>query len=266
MRCQVCNGETQYFLSKKFSVPKSFEVQYRKCGVCGVVFSATHQEMSESERDNLNHEYHSQYSGENNPNDRNWLARTHSQAEIICAAARTHLIDIKSEWLDYGAGSGKLSALIYDRCKKRIKKFDKYGEFYDVDYCKIDDVPKKIFGFTVSAAVFEHLNFRYEWDSINDTVSPEGVLGLHTLVCEEIPADPDWFYYLPVHSTFFTNKSMAMLHAQWGYACSTYDVKSRLWFWFRKSARDVAGLIRKGRSSGEVRQLLLEKGFLAYWK
>jgi cyclopropane fatty-acyl-phospholipid synthase-like methyltransferase len=46
------------------------------------------------------------------------------------------------------------------------------------------------FDFVISTSVFEHLTLREHFDGINKLVYEHGVLGLHTLVRENIPCDP----------------------------------------------------------------------------
>lgn len=265
MICQICGARTKNFLKKSFSVPFNFEADYRKCCDCGLVFSATHREMSESERDELNSAYHARHVGETNPNDPNWLSRVTSQANSICSAASSGLIDIDADWLDFGSGTGELSSRVNVQSGKRMSKFEPYGETNERDFRHVDDIPRNHFALTVSTAVFEHLNFRNEWDNIHETVSEIGAMAVHTLVCEDVPRDPTWFYYLPVHSTFFSNKSMSLLHRQWGYSCSVYDVDARLWFWFKRSPDSIHKLV-KGADNSKSGNFLFARGFLDYWK
>ncbi len=266
MHCPICAATTEPFLRKAFDVPFAFEAAYRKCGNCGFVVSETHHEMSPAERDHLNSAYHARHSGENNPNDPNWLQRIEAQAATICRAARGGLIDVEGDWLDYGSGSGRLSRLIADDIGKMPRKFDAYPDLFDVDFTSIDQIPPRSFSLTINSAVFEHLVAREEWDSVDQTVAPLGTLALHTLVREEIPRDPSWFYYLPVHSAFFTNKAMSLLSAQWGYTCSVYDVASRLWLWFKRPAAEIAERTARINQAEQHERFLFKEGFLDYWK
>ena len=64
--------------------------------------------------------------------------------------------------------------------------------------------------------MFEHITCRNDLEKINKSVAEEGCLILHTVICERIPNDCDWFYLdPPVHCAFFTNKSMDILMQQW---------------------------------------------------
>lgn len=266
MQCAICNKPTEPFLEKTFEIPFPFEVHYRKCTHCGFVISATHHAMSDAEKDRLNSAYHADHSGENNPNDPNWLTRIEAQADTICRAAQGGLIDMKGDWLDYGSGSGRLSDLIAARRGASPRRFDAYPDLFDVDYSSLDAIPQNAFALTINSAVFEHLSHRGEWDSVDRTVAPDGVLALHTLVREEIPRDPDWFYYLPVHSAFFTNTAMSLLHAQWGYTASVYDVEARLWLWFRKPPEAIEACVATINQAEGRERYLFKTGFLDYWK
>ncbi len=57
----------------------------------------------------------------------------------------------------------------------------------------------------INSAMFEHIRNREHLEHVNSLVSDEGVLILHTIVCENIPKDPDWFYIMPpLHSALHT--------------------------------------------------------------
>jgi hypothetical protein len=90
-------------------------------------------------------------------------------------------------------------------------------------------------------------------------------MALHTLAMEEIPQDPDWFYLLPVHSTFYTNKSMQLLFEQWGYQASIYNVNARMWFWF-KSKPDIEETIRYANNRTSDPSYIFMNKFIDYWK
>ena len=99
---------------------------------------------------------------------------------------------------------------------------------------------------------------------IVDLVADAGVMAVHTLVRESIPPDPSWFYLLPVHCSFFTNKSMQILFDKWGFESSIYHIESRMWFWFRQDSDRIGSMLEKeGWKLGEV---YFKKAFMDYWK
>ena len=88
--------------------------------------------------------------------------------------------------------------------------------------------------------------------------------------CENIPRDPDWFYLAPmVHTAFHTNRSMALLMQQWGYAASLYSPAAKCWFLFKarhpalpRLEAVVAAVNRELRTPFFIHK----NGFVDYWK
>jgi hypothetical protein len=74
-------------------------------------------------------------------------------------------------------------------------------------------------------------------DSIAALVSPGGVLATHTEVRKRIPRDPDWFYLLPPHTTFFTHAAMEHLMHRWGFNFSIFYEPGEVWLFFRGDGR-----------------------------
>lgn len=64
-------------------------------------------------------------------------------------------------------------------------------------------------------AIFQHIRSRKDLDEVNAYVSEDGCLIIQMVNCENIPVDPDWFYYRPpVHCALTPNKSMDILMEQ----------------------------------------------------
>lgn len=233
---------------------------------CGFVMSKTHADMTVSEWASLNHEYHTIYQGkEFNPDDPRWIARLQSQANVLCDAARIGLLNSDGQWLDYACGDGKLSELLRKEGGPTLLKYDRYMSRRD-DYLKDDEVTPKRFDFVLTTSVFEHFTLSEQFDSVEALVKENGVLGLHTLVCESIPCDASWFYLVPVHCAFHTNKSMGLLFEQWGYTSSVYNVDSRLWLWFKPYALDIQSLVESANRRAKGPSYIFKKGFVDYWK
>ena len=118
----------------------------------------------------------------------------------------------------------------------------------------------------MTTSVFEHLTRREQFDAIHALAAPQGVLAMHTLVCEAVPEDPDWFYLAPAHCAFHTNRSMALLFGQWGYTCSVYSVAAQLWLWFRRDADAIERSVDHANQRLGKPRYAFKRGFMDYWK
>lgn len=263
MTCLICSSKTEFYFSKIFEGYGLGKVDYWRCTHCGFVLSKSHAEMTPEAWSRLNFEYHATYQGtETNPDDLKWLARLVKQADMLERATRIGLLGTEDRWLDYACGDGKLPNLLQDR-GLNLLKYDRYMPA-KADYLGDEDMVAHSFDFVLATSVFEHLTQRHHFDAIADLIAPQGVMGLHTLVREEIPADPSWFYLLPVHCAFHTNRSMQLLFRQWGYSCSVYDLESTFWLWFKE---DAATILRRLNEAGDDgRAFIFKEDFVDYWK
>jgi hypothetical protein len=265
MKCLICNGAMAYYFSKTFDGFGLAKVDYWRCSGCGFALSKTHADMTDREWAALNHEYHSTYQGtDSNPDDPRWVARLESQATVLDDAARTGLLGTQGQWLDYACGDGKLSDLLAGR-GRRLLKYDRYMQRRK-DYLSEGELRPRRFGLVLTTSVFEHFTRREQFDAVEKLVAEDGVLGLHTMVCERVPADASWFYLLPVHCAFHTNKSMSILFEQWGFRSSVYHVDSRLWFWFRGPDSEIEERVGRANQRQNAPTYLYKKGFVDYWK
>ena len=215
----VCGGATAPFLHKHFEQFGLGRVDYDRCGQCGFVFSRTHYAMTDAQWERLNTQWVSLYQGtDENPEDPRWLERFAAQSAMIGDIAQLGLLP-RGRWLDYGAGDGKLSNALMEEHGLTVEKYE-HSSNPAQGYLRADELKPKAFSVVMHTAVMEHLRFRHQLDGIFDLVSDDGVMLLHTLVPEAIPQDPDWFYLLSVHCSFFTNRSMQALFGQYGYRCS----------------------------------------------
>lgn len=108
----------------------------------------------------------------------------------------------KGKWLDYACGDGKLSDYLKNKHNIFISNYDRYMP-QQKNYVDCDQLIPGTFDFVITTSVFEHFTLREQFDSVNTAVNSEdGVLGIHTVVCGNIPNDPSWFYFLPVHCSF----------------------------------------------------------------
>jgi hypothetical protein len=90
---------------------------------------------------------------------------------------------------------------------------------------------------------------------------------LHTVICENIPYDENWFYLEhPVHCAFHTNKSMNILMKQWGFVSSIYSPQAKFWVLFKEEPKDLDVKISYVNTLFQHEILIYKKGFVDYWK
>lgn len=263
--CLVCQSPTHDYFSKDFRGECGLErVSYTRCASCGFVSSRTHQEMSASEWESLNHRYHAAYLGAgSNPDDPRWLERIDLQAATIQRLWSAGLLPA-GEWLDWGCGDGRLSDLV-SRMGPAVAKYDKYALPTAVGFVTGDDLKPGAFDVVISTSVFEHFRESADFSDVFALLSGRGALALHTFVSEQVPPDPSWFYLLPVHCAFYTNASMQVLFERWGFTASVYAPEARMWFWFRGEANGMEpALTRAGLVPDQG--FYCKRGFVDYWR
>lgn len=267
MKCLVCSYEMAYYFTKTFSLYDLGDVQYWKCIHCGFVISKTHYDMSEESWRKLNVTYHRTYQNKgHNSDDPRWIDRLHAQAKVIDDAARIGLIRESGRWLDYACGDGQLASILGEDHGRVLLNYDKFMP-NQAGFLKHSDIAPRSFDFVLTTSVFEHFTRREYFDVVEALTTNSGVLGLHTLVCENVPQDPTWFYLLPVHCAFHTNKSMSILFEQWGYLESVYNVEARLWLFFKSRLRDIGKILADANQRQDAPQYVHnENGFVDYWK
>lgn len=145
---------------------------------------------------------------------------------------------VDSRTVDYGCGDGKLSSYVEDEFFARtgrknkhqlIGNYDRYmGLGNENGYYHEEDIIPHTFDVVISCSMLEHLIGFDEVDSFFSLVRSDGVICLHSLICEEVQLDPEWFYISPrVHCTIWTNnamKSMSFLdvHIIWMHKCGSF--------------------------------------------
>ena len=265
MDCFVCGARMEPFLKKEFHMERLGTCEYVKCSSCGMVVSKTHYEMGKGEWQALNHECHAMYQGsDSNVFDPHWVERLNLQARVLADCLREGILPAGCRAVDYGCGDGKLADLVNDLAGNPV--LDKYDEYMGISregYVQKQDLEGKAYDLVVTCSVFEHLLGAQDVERIFSLLKPTGTFALHTMVCEEIPCDTDWFYYLPVHCTFYTNEAMGRLFRTYGFRGCAYQVEARLWLFFRDlerwhRLRDVSGSLPGTWEMAE--------GFVDYWK
>ncbi len=261
MKCFVCGGEMEFFLNKDFNLENLSRGEYFRCPKCGLVISKTLYEMAPENWRALNLECHESYQGtENCSADPRWLERLQNQAEMLAELFRRGIFGGRS--LDYGCGDGKLAALVEKLLGR--SEISNYDEFMArAGYLTAAEISARKFDLVITCSVFEHLLGERDFDKIFDLLTPAGTFALHTLIAEEIPRDASWFYFLPPHCTFLTNRAMAILFERYKFKGCAYNVGARMWLFFRDE--------EKFRRLEEILPQLsgawsLDKKFVDYWK
>ena len=268
--CIICESETAYFFTKSgFKSPyDSFSaflgpVDYHKCPNCGFTFSKTLYELEGGKWETLNHNFHHYIENNNNliSNQPPYL----QQALMLSVLQRNQLIDLSSA-IDYGSGQGTLSSALSKYFSQKLKQYEPFEKKENLSHLYIDNPNSGEFGVVITSALFEHLMTRESFDKINRLVSSDGCLVIHTVICENIPKDPSWFYLeVPVHCSFHTNKSMDILMKDWGYNCSIYCPTAKSWVLF-KNANNIQSTIDSINNEFQNPYFHFKNGFVDYWK
>ena len=267
MNCFVCDGKMTPFIEKDFEMENLGKCEYVRCEDCGMTVSKTLYEMSHEKWVALNNECHEKlFHGELDTEkiDPHWTERLEVQAQLFAELVKRGVF--KSDWrtIDYGAGNGTLANKIKSKLKKDwLKKFDAYMA-EDESYLSVEEIKPASFDFLVTSSVFEHLlGNQGDVEKIIGLVKDDGVMALHTLICDEVPQDPNWFYLLPVHCTMWTNKAMAKVYKKFDFKGCAYNVESRMWFMFKKLS-DFKNLESEVKTLPGTWQL--DENFVEYWK
>lgn len=261
MKCFVCGEVMSPFMEKNFGMKHLNFCEYVRCEECGLVVAKTLYEMPRAQWELLNRECHAAYQNTDTlAIDPNWLVRLQAQAKILAELVKVGVLEKNSRAVDFGAGDGKLSNYLAEKISAPpLMKFDAYMARPNENYLSADEMTPGTFDFVISCSVFEHLLGAGDVEKIFSLLKPDGTAALHTLICEEIPCDPNWFYLQPVHATFWTNAAMKKIFAQYNFKACAYHVESRLWFMFR----DAEKFSRLKNSS---QPFVFAEDFVDYWK
>ena len=263
--CMICDAPMVPHVTKDFAGTNGLgKVDYTRCKLCRFVQSETVFRMPEERWSALNESGHGGYQGSDvNVDDPRWLERLQTQRDVIVQLKRYGALPDALPWVDWGAGDGKLLGMLAD-AGLTMDNYDAYMNgpgFLDCATMK-----PGLFDLVISTSVFEHVRSLATLDEMEALVSPDGVFAIHTLVRDEAPADPDWFYYLATHVAMHSNDSMHRLFARWNYRSSIYHVPSRLWFWFRDTAVDAFALACRGNADAGEEHFVAAEDFVSYWR
>jgi len=271
MNCFVCGSEMKDYF-KKTMIPGTPDWNYVRCEKCGLVLCQTLYEMTSKEWQTVNEKHKSYQSSDENPVDPNWVERLRSQAKLFADLAATGIWEHDVRFVDYGCGDGKLADYVRDEIQNRtgnteswrLLKYDKYMRPEGPsEYLQDADMKSGSFDAVVSCSVFEHLLGRPDIDEIIGLLNGKGTLCTHTLVCEEVPQDPNWFYLLGGHCTLWTNRSMSLLFEQYGFVGCAYHVEARMWFFFKDRQRFE---LLRSKSPSIAGKWVFSDQFVDYWK
>lgn len=272
--CLICGTPTRDDFSKTYAPhPGSpfsgpLRVDYCRCPTCGFVLSRTHQAMSADTWSQLNTSWHHHY--ETHLDQKVSNAPPYAeQALALRMLARNGVLDL-DDALDYAAGYGSLSRLLDKYFDVRLRIHDRYVQDHSLAGRYVEQADLGRYGLVINSAMFEHVLDRAALDEVNDLVAERGALMLHTVICERIPRDPDWFYLAPVvHTAFHTNCSMRHLMAQWGYTDSLYAPAAKSWWLFKAGHPALARLpevVQTVNTELRMPYFIHRQGFVDYWK
>lgn len=265
MKCLVCNNEQEFYFEKRYSdcwgeyIPC---VQYFKCPNCGFVLSKTHKELSKDNWESLNLAFHTHLENDTNKtiNQPPYI----QQAVMLDVLAKNKIINLENV-LDYAGGYGTLAKILRKYFNLKTTVYEKYmtkeHEINDISF--INKLSNKKYDTVLCSAYFEHILNREDIENVVNCVSENGVLILHTVISDCIPQDSSWFYLVPVHCAFFTNKSMEILMKDWGFVYSIYSPVSKYWVLFKEKPKFD---IEKINQEFQTRYLFEKDGFMDYWK
>ncbi|HNA85756.1 MAG TPA: class I SAM-dependent methyltransferase [Nitrospira sp.] len=224
--------------------------------------------MSAEEWSDLNSKFHHHL-------ERNSESKTFNQPPYAEQALALQMLNAASlidpcSILDYAAGYGTLARVLKKYFKLDIDLYDPFviNDEGGLHYVSVSDQTK--YKLVINSAMFEHVLDRRSLDRVNELVADDGVLMLHTVICERVPPDPNWFYLEPVvHTAFHTNASMKILMEQWGYASSVYSPQAKCWFLFKEDNSSVGRLeieVAKINAELQTKWFHYKQGFMDYWK
>jgi hypothetical protein len=239
-------------------------VSYYRCTNCGFVISKTHADLNSERWSKLNSDCHHFFENpmsEKKGNQPPYL----EQAMMLLLLGNNEVIDM-GESIDFAAGYGTLSRLLEKYAQTTLKIYDPFVRDGDSErYVSEKDL--RSYKVVINSAMFEHVLHRRDLDQVNNLVANDGCLILHTVVCEAVPKDPNWFYLRPpVHTAFHTNRSMGILMEQWGYRSSIYCPKSKCWVLLRSEIAAVAQRLAAINEELQSEWFHYKDGFMDYWR
>jgi len=246
--CKVCSSQTIFHLTKDFNGYCTLNlVVYVRCKTCGFVFSPTMYKLSEEEFMLVNASFHHLILTEADcSEDPNWLLRLKKQSIELFRLFEAGIIRSELPWLDYACGNGRLIRHLQDLGFSNIVGYEPYMKdtiLPEVPTIADKDLQPGRFDCVISTSFLEHVRDLAVIERMSKLVSSKGAFIFHTYVDEQIPADPNWFYLLPTHCSFFTDGALAILFERHGFKSATHIARGNMHVWSRV---EVPGFV-KGR-------------------
>ena len=274
MNCLIC-GTTEmnpYFDKKYDDSVHSFLC----CHECGLVINKTVYEMSSAEFKQIN-DWHKLTQGSSIQDTSNFekrCKRLEPQADLIARLFFYGIFEEGMKAVDFGGGDGLFSEMCnkkYTELKQHepqhllIKTYEKFLMQDKKDlYFDVSDMIPKSFDLVISSAVLEHMIGEKEINDFFELTKNNGTVIFHTLICEKVPRDPDWFYIRkPVHCTLWTNRAMSKLYNKYGYVGCAYHLPSKMWLFFND---DIKFNLLKKCKDNIPGKWSFSKHFVDYWK
>lgn len=261
--CLVCNSPSHFFLNSSFHIRGLEKVTYMKCEECGFTFSATHYSMSNDLFSQINQGCYEGF----NPDKKNYngFPPYLSQAMLFHVMVQNGFLE-KGTWLNYAAGQTDFSTILKHNFNLDILSYDKYLTLDDKNFISEMEMKSQKFDLIFSSAFFEHITTIEPLENMVSALKHNGVLALHTVVCENIPCDPSWFYFLPVHCSFFTNKAMSIFMKKFGFVYSIYCPVAKTWLLYKEKPDNAEQRIVTFNLFIRDNFLHGKDGFVDYWK
>ena len=201
MKCMICKNEMVPYFTKTMG---SRMHVYLNCKSCGLVIDETTYGMKSEDWVELNDLNKEAYGIDKIPDsDPNYIERLIEQAAAIDNMYRCGVFGDNIKAIDYGCGDGKLSEYIDEHYiantgskldEHIIGKYDKYLRPEGaLDYYDSTEVKSGMFDLVITCSVFERLLGMKDVNEILLLANDTGTVALHTLVCEEVPRDPEWY-------------------------------------------------------------------------
>ena len=270
MNCFICHTKMEDYFTKRYGERTHYFI---KCPECGLVVNQTVYGMKGEEWE-IENNYHKKSQGKvdsNNPIWSNRIERLKPQAELIAKLYEKGIFSPDSKAVDYGGGDGLFSEMVdqalyvSDNFRPTVGIYEKYLRIPGkVGYYDDSEMTPRSFDVVISSAVLEHMIGMEDIDTYFKLVNESGTVVIHTLICEEVPKDPDWFYIRkPVHCTLWTNEAMRRIYSLYSFKGCAYHLPSKIWLFF-KDKEMYKNLIRKHEEiPGEW---TFSDEFVDYWK
>ena len=269
MKCIICRSKSEYFFTKNFKETQySFlmkdisSVNYYKCVNCGFTISKTHVEIDNKRWMKLNNDFHHYLETRTaSTNQPPYI----EQATMLMLLEKEQIINLENA-IDFAGGYGTLSKLLKKYLNLNLPVYDPYVKGpEEIEYVNKEDLKK--YNVVLNSALFEHLFTRDSFDEINNVVSDNGYMIIHTVICENIPQNENWFYFdPPVHCAFHTNKSMSVLMLEWNYEASIYCPSAKSWILIKKLQPHIKEKIESINKELQTEYFIFKKGFVDFWK